>query len=123
MVVVFGSLFLTRRIELNDYMRPFAASGGIAFMLLTMLQLIGNQFGFDRNGFRVFVLCSAPRSDILLAKNLALAPLVVVLGAIVIGFIQVLYPMRFDHLLASVAQLISMFLVIAMMGNWLSMFA
>lgn len=123
MVLVFGSLFLTRSFTPTDYLRPLMASGAIALMLLTMIQLIGNQFGFDRSGFRVFVLSAAPRSDILLAKNLAIAPLVGVLGLIVIAIIQVMLPMRFDHLLASVAQLFSMFLVIAMMGNWLSMFA
>ena len=44
-------------------------------ILLTMIQLVGNQFGFDRSGFRVYVLCAAPRRDILLGKNLAVAPL------------------------------------------------
>ena len=56
-------------------MRPLVAIGGMAFVLLGVVQMMANQFGFDRDGFRVFVLSAAPRRDILLGKNLAFAPL------------------------------------------------
>src|SRR5262249_28452098 len=79
LVLVFGTMFVTRSITPPDFLLPLLASAAIAMMLLTMIQLLGNQFGFDRSGFRVFVLSSAPRSDILLAKNLAVAPLAGVL--------------------------------------------
>ena len=61
-------------------------------MLLGVVQLTGNQFGFDRDGFRVFVLCAAPRRDILLGKNLAFAPLALGMAAILLAAVQVVLP-------------------------------
>ena len=46
------------------------------FVLFGVVQLMANQFGFDRDGFRVFVLSAARRRDILLGKNLSFAPIV-----------------------------------------------
>ncbi len=40
--------------------RPLCAVGAMALVLFGLMQLMANQFGFDRDGFRVFVL-SAPR--------------------------------------------------------------
>ena len=70
----------------------------MVFVLLGVLQLMANQFGFDRDGFRVFVLCAAPRRDILLGKNLAFAPLALGMAAILLTIVQVVCPMRLDHL-------------------------
>src|SRR5207237_268822 len=78
---------------------------------LGLTQLAGNQFGFDRNGFRVFVLAGAPRKDILLGKNLALFPFALGLGVIGTVALQFAYPMRIDHFLAALVQMISMYLI------------
>jgi ABC-2 type transport system permease protein len=88
-----------------------------------MMQLMGNQFGFDRDGFRVFVLSAASRRDILLGKNLAFAPLVLGLAAILLPIVQVVYPMRIDHLLAIVPLYVSMFLLFCVLANLLSILA
>ncbi len=106
--------------EVPEAIRPLLAFGAMTIFLLSMIQLVGNQFGFDRSGFRVFVLCPACRRDILLGKNLAFAPLVLALGAIMIAFIQVVYPMRLDHFLALLPQFISMYLLFCMLANLLS---
>ena len=37
--------------------RPFVIIGPMAFTLMMLLQFLTNQFGFDREGFRAFVLC------------------------------------------------------------------
>ena len=56
-------------------MRPLTTSGMATFMLvLGMVGPIGNQFGYDRSGFRAFVLSPAPRRDVLMGKNLSLLP-------------------------------------------------
>ncbi len=123
MAVVFGSLLLTRAPNLSEGQRPLLAFGAMAMMLFTMAQLVGNQFGFDRNGFRVFVLCPAPRRYILLGKNLAFAPLVLGLGAAIVVVAQVLYPMSVGHLLSVVPQFVSMYLLFCALANWLSLFA
>ena len=75
MVIVFGSMLITRKSDVGDLGRTLLAFGAMAMTLLSFVQLVGNQFGFDRGGFRVFVLCPAPRRDILLGKNLAVAPI------------------------------------------------
>src|SRR5262249_39278754 len=108
MLVIFGSMFLARRTVPPEAVRPLIAAGAMAMILLSMGQLIGNQFGFDRGGFRVFVLCAARRGDILLGKNLAFAPLALGLGAAAVVVLQAVQPMRLDHFLATVPQFVSM---------------
>ena len=94
----------------------------LASVLLGVLQLTGNQFGFDRDGFRVFVLCAAPRRDILLGKNLAFAPLALGMGMVVLLVVQVLCPMRLDHFLSMFPQMISMFLLFCLFTNLVSIY-
>lgn len=123
LLVVFGGMFATQSMDPPEFVRPLMVTAGLAMLLLTLIQLVGNQFGFDRHGFRTFVLCAAPRREILFAKNLSVAPLIFALGLGVIAFMQIVVPMRFEHLLAAVPQLVSMFLLFCLMGNWLSIFA
>ncbi|HEX4590577.1 MAG TPA: hypothetical protein VH120_11640, partial [Gemmataceae bacterium] len=123
MLVVFGSMFLTRPTGPAEASRPWIATGAIAMVLLSMGQLIGNQFGFDRAGFRVFVLCSAPRGDILLGKNLSFAPLALGLVVAVLVILQVVYPMRPDLFLATLPQAVTMFLLYCLAANLLSILA
>ena len=58
-----------------------AFGAGAMVLLVGGVQLIGNQFGYDRAGFRAYVLSPVPRREILLGKNLAVAPLGVGDGA------------------------------------------
>jgi hypothetical protein len=122
MVVVFGSL-LAARATPPPATRPLIAFGAMAMLLLTMIQLVGNQFGFDRGGFRVFVLCPARRRDILLGKNLAVAPLALGMCAVAVVVVQFVYPMRVDYFLAAWVQALSMFLLFCLLANGLSMLA
>ena len=80
LVLVFGSIYGMRSPDYSEWIRPLLAFGGLAIIMFSMSQIANNQFGFDRAGFRVFVLSAAPRRDILMGKNLALAPLTLVLG-------------------------------------------
>jgi hypothetical protein len=123
MILVFGSAVWSTKAELPYELRPLAASGVAALMLLTVVQLVGNQFGYDRAGFRAYVLSPAPRRDILLGKNLAVAPLAVGLGTLLVLITQVVFPMRLDHLLATLAQLLSTFLIFCLLANVLSILA
>jgi hypothetical protein len=123
MVVIFGSMLLTRGGGMSTFNRALLPSGALAMALISFVQLVGNQFGFDRGGFRVFVLTPASRRDILLGKNLAIAPLAVGIGWLMVLLIQVIAPLRFDHLLAVIPQSISMFLIFCMMANFLSIVA
>jgi hypothetical protein len=123
LLAVFGSMMLTQPMHVAPSVRPLMAFGAMATILTNVVQLLGNQFGFERGGFRVFVLSPAPRRDILLGKNLAVAPLALVLGVAMLALAEVLFPMRLDHLLAALPQLLSMFLLTCLVANWLSMLA
>jgi len=123
LALVFGGMLLRQPMQLPEAARPLPAYGAMAMILLTLIQLVGNQFGFDRGGFRVFVLCAAPRSDILLGKNLAIAPLALGMGLLLVALLQVLAPMRLDFFLAVLPQLVSMFLLYCLLANLLSIFA
>lgn len=122
MSAIFGSMLLGGNRSLSTSFRPLVATGGMVFVLFGVLQLMGNQFGFDRDGFRVFVLCAAPRRDILLGKNLAYAPLALGLALVLLAVIQVVYPMRIDHALAMIPQFVSMFLLFCILANVVSIY-
>jgi len=106
-----------------ELVRPLMVAGGYAFMLFMMVGLLGNLFGFDRSGFRVFVLSSAPRKDILMGKNLANAPMALAFMFITALALQIMRPMRVDHYIAILLQMIPMYLIFCLVGNFLSMIA
>jgi hypothetical protein len=120
---VFGSMIFRQSMDIEKPMRSLFAIGAVAMTLFGMVQFVGNQFAFDRGGFRGFVLCPAPRRDILMGKNLAMAPFALGIAWILIVLIAIVRPMRFDHLLAMVPQSIAMYLIFCLMANWLSIYA
>ncbi|MDR3618091.1 MAG: hypothetical protein P4L85_01985 [Paludisphaera borealis] len=119
---VFGSMLLNGRQGMPELSSPLLGVGAIACVLFGMAQLMVNQFGIDRDGFRVFVLCAAPRRDILLGKNLAIAPAAALLSAIMLAAVQILRPMRLDHALSMIPQFISMYLMFCFMANLFSIY-
>jgi len=121
---VFGSMLFTGGgLSPPVALRPLIGLGAIAMGMFSLVQLYQNQFGFDRGGFRVFVLCPASRRDILLGKNLSLAPIALSLGAIAVSALQFIYPMRATHFAATLIQLVTAYLIICMIGNLVSILA
>ena len=123
LLVIFGSMFWARNAEMPVPVRPLIALGAMAMILFSLMQLVGNQFGFDRGGFRVFVLCPASRADVLLGKNLAIAPVALGLGGMAAIAVEAVYPMRFDHLLGLLPQFVTMYLLFCLLANLLSILA
>ncbi len=123
MMVVFGSIFLVNAPTIPAAVRPFLPTPIIMFMTLALAQLVGNQFGYDRSGFRVYVLGPAPRRDVLLGKNLSVAPLALGIGVAAITLLQFVLPMRPDHYLAALLELVSVFLLFCLVANMLSIFS
>lgn len=123
MGLIFGWMLLSSSTEPPPVVRPLIGMGGMGLILLSMVQLTGNAFGFDRSGFRVYILCPAPRREVLLGKNLALVPMPIFWGAILLAVLQWSYPLRIDHLAGTVPMLVSMFVLFCMLANWLSIFA
>jgi ABC-2 type transport system permease protein len=121
--VVFGSGFLRVHSDPPAVLRPIMAAALTGMILLGLAPLAGNQFGFDRNGFRVFVLGGASRRDIILGKNLAMLPFACGFGLIGISALQLAFPMRIDHWIAAVVQMVSMSLVYCVLNNFLSILA
>ncbi len=120
---ILGSMLWRQRHMIPEPVRPLVATGGMVFVLLGLVQMMGNLFGFDRDGFRVFVLSAAPRRDILLGKNLAFAPVALGTAALLLAIIEAICPLRLDHLLAMVPQCVSMFLLFCICTNVLSIYA
>jgi len=120
---VFGSLLIKAPQNIPESMRPLLGMSGMLVVLFGIVQVMANQFGFDRDGFRVFVLCAAPRRDILLGKNLAFAPLTLGMAAIMLIVVQFLCPMRLDHLLSMLPQYASMYLLFCVLMNLISIYA
>jgi hypothetical protein len=123
MMAVFGSMLFTRSTPVSAAMSPMLATGAMAMVLFSQIQFIGNAFGFDRAGFRIFVLSGVRRRDILLGKNLAVAPLALVLIGIVIVVLQCVYPMSLQHLAAAFPQFVAMYLMFCLVGNLVAIFA
>lgn len=120
MVAIFGSMFLSQSGTPPGPARPFVVAGAMSMILLSVSQLVTNQFGFDRAGFRVYVLSPAPRRDVLLGKNLAFAPFALGLAAIMALVVPFFAPIRIDQWLALWPVMVSMYLVFCMMANWMS---
>ena len=120
MIFIFGASVVRMSSRPGEFTRPLMASAVLAMILFGMGQLAGNQFSFDRSGFRNFVLASTPRREILLGKNLALAPLVLGLALVAVIFLQVAFPMRLDFFIAALFQMITMFLLYCMFSNFVS---
>jgi hypothetical protein len=89
-------------------------------LLIGMIGPVGNQFAFDRAGFRAFVLSPIPRRDVLMGKNLSVVPYAIVATVVVVAVSQWFSPMRIDHVVAILLQTITMYLVICVAGNLLS---
>ncbi len=123
MIPIFGSMVFKGNQSMPVSTRPLVAIGGMVMVLFGVVQFMANQFGFDRDGFRVFVLSSARRRDILLGKNLAIAPVTLGLAGFVLLIVQVVCPLRLDHFLAMFPQYVSMFLLFCMVMNLLSIYA
>jgi ABC-2 type transport system permease protein len=120
---IFGSSIMRVPADAASVMRPLAAIGAISLALFGMLQLMANQFGFDRDGFRVFVLSAASRRDILLGKNLSFAPLALLMTVIPLTVVEVMRPLRIEHLLSMAPQFVSMYLMFCLMTNLISILA
>ncbi len=123
LILVFGGLFLSRTWSIPEFLRPLIAFGALSMVLLTVVEFPGNMFGFDRNGFRVFVLSGVPRRDILLGKNLAIAPLILGLGFLLLIPVQFVAPLRVDQVLAFILQAITMYLLFCLITNAMSILA
>jgi ABC-2 type transport system permease protein len=121
MLLIFGTMiFIRHSSNISDSFKPFVATGAVAFMFLSLSQLMFNLFGFDRSGFRQLVLLPTPRKQVLLGKNLALLPVTAVIGAVFLLIVKIATGISFVTVIAAGLQLLAAFLLLSMAGNLIS---
>jgi hypothetical protein len=102
---------------------PFVATGAVAFTFFGLIQLMFNQFGFDRDGFRALVLLPVDRKHTLLARNLALAPLAFGMGLAFLVLLRFVAHLPLLVFLAAALQLAATYLFLSIVGNFISIMA
>lgn len=94
---------------------------GVCFIASTSVnQLIANQFGFDRDGFRSYLLLPISTRDLLLGKNMAILPVGLLLGWLALLVLQFFVRMEWSHLVANAFQLITIMFINFFVNNLLS---
>ncbi len=120
-LVIFGGMVLLKRSSSTpEGVKPFMATGAVAVTFFGMVQLMFNMFGFDRAGFRTLVLLPTERRWILLGKNLALFPIAIVIGFVLLMLVTIGVGLPTTVVLATLLQLPAAFLLLSMTGNLLS---
>jgi len=99
--VMFGAL---QSIDLPkvDELKASMIVGFSAMVLLISTSVLGNQFGYDRAGFRAFVLSPVRRDQILLGRNIAAIPVALLQTICLTLSIGFLFGLAIDKVFASV---------------------
>ncbi len=119
-ILVGASMLFGNRQPISPYLRPLLGIGICFLAMAGTSQLIQNQFGFDRDGFRALLLAPISERNILIGKNLALAPIAMTLGLTALLIMQFCVPLHWSHFLATVFQLVTMYLVACLVSNLMS---
>lgn len=118
MLLMFGAMMFRQPLPvLPEVARPFIPLGAVSLAMVFMLQLMQNQFGFERSGFRVYALCPAQRHKILLGKNLAMVPFNLLFAVIIVAVLQVMHPLVFTKFVATLLSIPTAFMIVCMVGN------
>ena len=110
-------LIMFREIGSGDWAAHFAVLAMLALTIVMGFNLFANVFGQDGSGFRSVVMAGVQSKDLLLGKNLALAPYAFGIGLLAIVILQWMSPLRLTDVFANVAQLVILYLVGCMLGN------
>jgi hypothetical protein len=120
-VAIAGAMvFLRSPPNLTDAVKPFIATGVVAFSIFMLVQFLANQFGLDRDGFRSLILSPADRRLILLGKNLASLPVGATFGIIMLALSSVWLHLPWVVFVAALFQLAALLLLAGLAGNALS---
>ena len=122
MLLMYGVMIVTGAQAGAGWMasRTFLPLGVLGLSMIGVMQLSANCFGFDRGGFRAYVLSGVNRRDILLAKNLALAPVALLFSLPLLIVVQIALPAPWSQFLATVLILPTVFLMLCVIGNYSS---
>jgi len=119
--VILGASVLFRSApKFPDAAKPFVVTGAMAFSLFMLVQFLANHFGYDRQGFRAFVLSPVDRRLILLGKNLANWPVSAAFGLLLLVVISFWLRLPILAAVAAIFQLATLLLLGSLAGNLLS---
>ncbi len=104
----------------SGWLSSLVALGFVSFTAMGATQLIQNQFGFDRDGIRSFLLLPIEPKDVLIGKNFAIFPAAIALGLTALLLLQLIRPLWLSHLLATAIQLQTSLLIFCLVGNLVS---
>jgi len=119
-LIVGGSVLFRPSTKIPEPVRPFVVTSALAFSLFMQVQFLANQFGFDRQGFRAYVLSPVERRFILLGKNLATWPIGGLFGLILLVALSWWLRLPVSTVLATGFQLVTLLLLGSLTGNLLS---
>lgn len=119
-LILCATFFLRAAPKIPEVAKSFAATGAGVFTLFMLFQFVANQFGLDRDGFRVLVLSPVDRRHLLLGKNLACLPVAMGFGLMMIVGLSVWMAIPTPAVIAAILQLAAMTLLTFMFGNLLS---
>jgi ABC-2 type transport system permease protein len=123
--LIFGVMMLTSLLTKNLPKIPLGAEpylmfGGLGVVMFIAMTLVSNSFGFDRHGFRSFVLMPVERRDLLIGKNASVVPFVAVMSVFELATTAFIAPVGIAGFIASVLQVVVLFLAICLVGNTVS---
>jgi hypothetical protein len=120
MVVMFGSMLAGKSSAIPASVTPFIVTGLGAMAVFFVFQFLGNQFGFDRAGFRALVLTPADRRLLLLGKNLAYLPMTALMGLSLVTVAVIYFGLSPLDYGAGLLQFATMLFLAFTVGNLLS---
>lgn len=106
--------------SIGNNFKPFITVGVIMFSFFGLVQLMFNQFGYDRHGFRLLVLSPVSRKYILQGKNLSFLPLAMGIGGFLLIIVKLFLQIPIFTFLAAILQLITAYLLLSIVGNLVS---
>ena len=121
MLIAFGTMALLSHPRNLSFQAQLLYGTGVALLpFLGMIHVMTNQFGLDREAFRTLVLSPAPRSQILLGKNLAMLPISVTVELVYLILAAFALHLEASVVLAAFAQSLAAFFLICIPGNAVS---
>ncbi len=125
--LIFGGMIammlITKKMpQLPTGTEAYLMLGGLAIVMFISMTLLSNSFGYDRSGFRSYVLMPADRREILIGKNAGVFPFVGSMAAFELAATSFLAPVRTSDLVASALQTVIMFLTACLIGNTVSIY-
>lgn len=117
---ILGMVFRKGLSDVNDYWKGLVLCGFSAFVMLVASGVTGNMFGFDRAGFRAFVLSPMDRRHLLMGRNLAYAPLVAALSLGSTICFCLLYQVGFGMSIHTMLMSLSMLAPYLLVMNWMA---